>query len=429
MTGAISAASFSAPPRTPARYALWLFVLTIPLENVVRVPGVGSLARVGGVAAFLAWGVDVLGKRAVRRPGAAMVLPTLFVVWSAATVIWSIDPERSVERVKTALQLLLLLWLIWDQIRSRVEETRAIQAYVWGCVIAAALTLVDFARGGSRYAYAGRYAASGFDPNGLGVILAIGTVFILYLLVVDRASRSRKVVLVAGLALCEVAVLLTGSRGAVLAGLAGLTGVACTSLQGGGRKLAAVLLLVGTVAVMSLRWVPGVILERLATIPFEVERGTLAGRRDIWRVGLDLWRREPLAGVGVGAFMSGAEPLLGQARVAHNTFVSVLVETGAVGELLFASWVLYVFYRTRQIGPIRSGLWLALLLTWVVGALSLNWEFEKPTWFLLGLAAALGAADLRRAGAPRSADRVGGPDEPGRANCDTVRRLRWALWR
>lgn len=365
-------------------YALLVLVYTIPLENVVHVPGVGSLARLAGIVAFALWAVQVLLRGTIRRPSPELLLPFLFLVWNLASAAWSLDPGRSAQRIQTAVQLMALIWLMWDQGHPPGAATELTEVYVAGCATAGALTLADLIAGGSRYV--GRYAALGFDPNGLGVILALGLVFTLHFLLSNSYSRTHKAILVGELGLCGIGLVLTASRGAFLAAIVGLTVTAYTTARRGPGRLLPLLLLLGGLGVVSVQLVPEAILERLGTIPVEIERGTLSGRRQIWWAGFQVWLRRPLTGVGSGAFMTAVEPLLGRANVAHNTFLSILVETGIIGGLLFAAWVGLLFSRTRKLDRISRGVWSAAFATWATGALSLTWEFEKPTWFLLGLA-------------------------------------------
>ena len=72
-------------------------------------------------------------------------------------------------------------------------------------------------------------------------------------------------------------------------------------------------------------------------------------------------------------------------KVAHNTYLSVLVEVGLVGFSLFALMLIIVGVQAVRQPRWESRLWLATLLTWALGAFSLTWENRKQTWLVLGL--------------------------------------------
>ena len=77
------------------------------------------------------------------------------------------------------------------------------------------------------------------------------------------------------------------------------------------------------------------------------------------------------------------------ALVAHNSFISVMVEQGIIGLSIFLALFLSLFIRSLHMsGPVRS-LWIISLLTWSVGVMDLTWEYRKPTWFLFGMIAAI----------------------------------------
>jgi O-antigen ligase len=135
---------------------------------------------------------------------------------------------------------------------------------------------------------------------------------------------------------------------------------------------------------------------RLATIPHEMTRGTLHDRTRIWKAGLKAFRahkRTLAVGVGAGAYPAAVRPWLGVPDlpgfqyVAHNTFLSVLVETGAFGFLLYGGLLAvlagFVWIMPR---PERA-LWAVALAVWATGVTTLTWEHYKPGWLIMSLIA------------------------------------------
>jgi O-antigen ligase len=108
----------------------------------------------------------------------------------------------------------------------------------------------------------------------------------------------------------------------------------------------------------------------------------------IWAAGWDLFREHPFIGIGSGAYAASVWRSLDIAIVAHNTFLSVLVELGVIGALVMAALLVSMFYSAARLPYLERCLWLVLLLTWTVGVSSLTWEYRKGTWFLLGMLAA-----------------------------------------
>src|SRR5262249_19838070 len=134
-----------------------------------------------------------------------------------------------------------------------------------------------------------------------------------------------------------VALGLTGSRGAMVASMTALLIVPLTlTKMSAGRKVAAVFILLAAGAA-GLALVPESNLERLGSTGQEVEAGTLNGRLQIWVAGVHAFVERPGLGYGIGQFEPAIIPWYGRARVAHNSYLAVLVEEGAIG---FAVWLL-----------------------------------------------------------------------------------------
>jgi O-antigen ligase len=145
-------------------------------------------------------------------------------------------------------------------------------------------------------------------------------------------------------------------------------------------------------AVAAIALVPPTSWKRLASAADEVSSGTLNSRTLLWKAGFAAFRTRPVAGIGAGAYPEASAQLIGRpwgfVPVAHNSFISVAVETGVIGIVLFGG-MLAMLYRSAFLmsGPTRS-FWLTQLAVWTVGVCSLTWEYRKPTWLLFGLAAA-----------------------------------------
>jgi len=122
----------------------------------------------------------------------------------------------------------------------------------------------------------------------------------------------------------------------------------------------------------------------------------LTHRTLLWAAGLDAFRNHPFLGVGSGAYgltilkVADFSYMTGSAAnaVAHNTFLSILVELGVVGALLLFMLLASMVYSAIRMRYLERCLWISLLLTWTIGVSALTWEYRKPTWFLFSLLAA-----------------------------------------
>jgi O-antigen ligase len=365
---------------------LWLFVLSFPTEKAIHVEGFGTVSRLLGIFALGAGVLAVAINGKIRMPLAAHGALAAFVLWSALTMRWSLDPEATGLKASTYLQLLGMVWLIWEFCPTQRRIHGVMQAYVLGTVFAAIDTIAHFAR--AHQTYYQRYAGGGFDPNDLALTLALGIPMSYYLALQSKPRVAWIYWL--HISLIFAAVLLSASRTGFLASCAAFSIVPLTFSQL--RTRAKLIIVVGAVALIiaAVALAPSSSWKRLSTIGTEVSAGSLNNRDVIWKEGLAAFRQHPFGGVGAGGYPRAVEPLFGWPTgwtiVAHNTFLSVLVETGIAGAVLFALFLAMLAAGIRNVRGQERSLWLVMLAVWFIGVNTLTWEIRKPTWLLFSLA-------------------------------------------
>jgi O-antigen ligase len=316
----------------------------------------------------------------------------LFVMLAAASYVWSLYPEGTLTQAVTYIQLLMMVWLMWELASRGREQMRLMQAYVLGTFVSGIDTVYLFlSHHESVYQ---RYAGARLDANDLGLMMALSIPVSYYLLIQSKGKIAWVYRL--QLALAGTTVLLTASRGAALASVVALAIVPLTHARLTARQKIAVLLTVSFLVAGALLFVPSTSWERLSTIPQEFSQGTFTGRTVIWTAAWELFRGHPILGVGANAFrltvsriltetIRADESGIPQAPAAHNTFLSVLVEQGVIGFALFCALLSVLALSVRGLPPLQQKLWIVLLGVWVVGVSGLTWEMRKPTWFFFGL--------------------------------------------
>ncbi|HWR54478.1 MAG TPA: O-antigen ligase family protein [Bryobacteraceae bacterium] len=381
---------------------LVVFVFSVPFEKALQIPGVGTASRLLGLLAFVTGAAVVtIGaiqqRRAARAPNLLLVLGTLFTAWSGATVLWSLAPSASAARFLTFAQLLAMAWLVWELCRTARQQDWLLGAYVAGAALASVATIVRFAL--NRPTYWRRYAASGFDPNDLGLTVALSIPLALYLAL--KFTDWRRYALWAAMALADGAILLSGSRTSLVAGILAFIFAAWRWRESALTARVAAVILFLALLLGPVGLAPAASRERLSTLHTELTKGTLHGRTRIWKAGLKAFKQRPIIGVGAGAYPVAVKPRLGvpaipgHEYVAHNAFLSVLVEEGLVGFGLFGL-MLAVAVVFAWVMPDRDrALWLIMLLVWGIGVSTLTWEQRKPTWLLFALLTTAWARSFR----------------------------------
>jgi O-antigen ligase len=364
---------------------LWLFIFSFPVEKAIEIPGLGYLSKSLGMVALGVGLLAVLIDSRVRVLSRAYGVLALFVVWCLLTFRWSLDAPATISKSITFVQLFGMAWLIWEFCADERHVTRLMQAYVFGTLCAAANTLMRFQL--AHQTYYQRYAADGFDPNDFALTLAL-SIPISYGLAL-RAKGRMAWLYWAQLGMVFVSVLLSASRTGFLAACAAIAIVPLTFSYAGRRQK---LLIVSGALVAALCLavaVPATSWNRLSTIGAEVDSGSLNNRGLIWHAGWQVYRQHWFAGVGIGAYPRSVEPALGWPAkwliVAHNTFLSVLVETGIVGFLLFAGFLALLVMAVYRMRGVNRMVWAVALAVWFIGVNTLTWEIRKPTWLLFAL--------------------------------------------
>ena len=373
--------------------ALWLFVFSIPWERILALPGVSIVARVtGSVAVALALLAAVMSGR-LRRWHLFHVAALLFVIW-AACVLWLTGTgPRLPNKFWTWPQLLLVVWMIWEIARTEQRLIGLFGAYVCGAYVAAFDTIRVYR---NQAEVLRRFAAGGGDANDLAMILALALPMAWYLMTVSRRPLLRW--FYAGyVPAAAVAIGLTGSRGGMLASTVGLLIVPLSMLRLSPARLAGAVIMLVAAGAAAIVYTPETLIQRFATTGSEIEGGRLGGRGKLWKAGLEAFSERPLAGYGTGMYRDAITPMLGDAaQTAHNSFLSVLVEQGVVGFLIYVTMFAAVWLAVLNLPRLERRFALVLLATLMVTMLPLTWEDRRAVWFILPALLGLAQAHLVR---------------------------------
>jgi O-antigen ligase len=377
----------------PIEVSLGLFAVLVPCDQIL------TLARNGptitwAVGAFAGVTLLVYGFASGRfqAPPRAGLYWGLFVLWSAGSIVWAIDPVRSREWLSTVATLFALYIVAVSFRVTRQELSRIVLLTVVGGAVVALLIIFQFAHHVTQEGRASLVAGNlESNPNELAFdlllpfSLALGGVL-------SEGSVRKRAALLAALALMTTAIFLGMSRGALIA-LAATLLVYLLRVGVRMRMLIPILLLA-----IPLFFLPNMFYQRLERAP--TSRGT--GRYDIWLVGLQIVKRYPLVGTGLENFSvaygqvagyAHVFPSHGYAREAHNTYLEVWGDMGVIGLALFiaAIWAQMktAYASLSRPGP-RNYLGIAIeAACWgqLVMGLSGNIHWTKSFWLALILLA------------------------------------------
>jgi hypothetical protein len=224
------------------------------------------------------------------------------------------------------------------------------------------------------------------DPNDLSMIVVVA-ITIGLMNFFDRSAGASRSLWSLPLAALGFTLVMTQSRGGLLALLAALLTLVYSRY--GGRKaiLAALVLVPAPLLLLS---------GRQADLGGALSGGTGEARVELWAAGLQELKTAPIFGIG----MNNYGEAVGQ--VAHNSFVHCFVELGLVGGLVYFGAFFWAIRSTWRLNRDRSvteyylnqpflarlqPYLLAVLAAFAVSQMSLSRSYVVVTYTMLGLAA------------------------------------------
>jgi O-antigen ligase len=320
----------------PIEVSQGLYAFLIPFESMTTMgngngPTATLLRYVGLIALFVTVGVGLLHERIIRPPQTALFW-SLFVLWSAMSGLWAINPEMALQRLPTAVGL-WLLYMAVVSVRITAKEFSSITflTILGGCS-ASAYSAYMFFRTGGAIGRASLAEGSGLtDPNFFSVTLLL-PLCLAWGNVLSSRTWTRRILSLAVTGVIALAIFLTMSRGA-LAAMVAIVFIFMLRMRINWR-----LLLPVAVSGAALLLMPPLFFERMQ----EVSTSRIAGRQDIWQVGIHSLQSYGAFGAGLDNFSNAFQRYAGTSRffagdqrASHNIYLTAAVEFGVVGMLSF----------------------------------------------------------------------------------------------
>jgi O-antigen ligase len=318
----------------PVECSLGIFALLLPFDNISAIGGRASGTTLtffaGGVAAGVLLGSGLIHGR-LRSPPHPALWWILFVAYASSSVLWALVQRDAVERLPTAAALLMLYLSAVCFRVSKTELDRVARMSVAGACLASLYAIHTFLGGVTFSSRLSLIAGDReTDPNQFAAALLLPLSLAIGKLTGECRRVARTLSAIAVLVI-GAAIFLTMSRGALVA----VTIMVLIFLFRYGINWRLGIAVVVLLSLLLL--VPSTFFLRMEAS--EATRG--AGRLDIWEAGIHALPKYGVFGAGLDNFpaayteVSGlAETFRGYTRAAHNIFLCITVELGAVGLFL-----------------------------------------------------------------------------------------------
>jgi len=386
--------------RYPLRVVLPVYAALVPFGSGLPagIPlSFGSLSSALGAALVLCLLLQLITVRGVsKRLSPAVPVWLLFLGVTGLTVFWSIRPGLTAYGFAVLGSLILFYVLVALVDTDHVVYRRVSTALVAGGVIAATYGLLQTALGVLPTNPKGgdpRFGYGLLGPNHTAAALLL-PLAIAMAATAATAGAARRMLYGAATMLLLTGILLTGSRGGLLAAV--VTFVTLLIVTPRGRPSLVALAAVGVAAVAFVLTVnPEGIGQRQA------ENQSSSGRTEIWKVGLVGCEQYCLLGAGWGTFgtvYATTQASVADARVLprgifwepHNIALLVAVEAGVVGLAVVLLGCVLAIREASTLPASLRGPPLAGLLGLLTSGIFLSdfeFKFFWMTWAFVTLAA------------------------------------------
>jgi len=394
-----------------SKYLLYLFVFSIPLENM-PIPGQGSIAKYAFYLLLLSYVINKIyniNRESLFSPKLALrtaLVIAFLMSFVTITVLYSIDIPYSIERYFLLLRLLVMVFVIQDQINDFDILHSCIIAYVLSSILVSLLAINNFIRGGMLTS-ALNYRASAFGTSGeeahFAASIAPSIVYLFYNVLFIRKNGAASLLRILILVFLIVALVVSQTRSAWLG-----TAIAFVILLFYKAKesksikpvisaivaVSVVILIISLInpAIMSI--ISFIITDRYQSA---FESGG-AGRTNIWRYGIEIFKYNYLFGSGFMSFPSaftryyqdvnvpGLMYGIYAGRAAHNIYLAILVETGIIGSSIALIYLVGYLYRIiKQRNKEMVYLMISMNMAMLTIGIFLDILNRKYFWFIIAI--------------------------------------------
>ncbi len=380
-------------------YAFPIIVLLLPLEGV-RLRGSFTALKLVALEVSVCWFIYLcVHRKFTPQFPLEAIFAFAMAFLSAASALWATFPSFVYLEAQSYFLNGFLIVLAASVLRSVSDIMIAARFLVYSTIVSAAVAFMQmlslFSPTSELYSEGARARGFTNDPNFFAMYQLIGFCFLLAFVINSKTTRARLAWLLA-LGFVGASILLTSSRAGVVS-LVIAVSIFMALSKDKSKWWAMVVLTISAAVASPLFWdrlTGRVLLVTVDKVP--IERFTY-----IWPIAFKQFLESPIIGIGASNFAPGAiASEIAVVKVVHNTYLSVLVELGMVGETILIGFLVVVILRllalAKSIWPSMakygrsfSHSLLAAVAATIFMLLFFSAESNKPLWILGAFTAAL----------------------------------------
>ncbi len=317
-----------------------IFMVLAPLETFLVING-GSILKYITYIYILILLLILIKNRYLKIKTVDTYL-YLFLLAMIGSLMWTQSIGRGLDNaLSIGLQVLLIL-LIRQCNFDDDDRLKLILSYIVGTYILVLLLLFN----GNLYSsYMNRYSVklgnTIADPNNIAALIVSAFGLLIYL-----KSKSKKLAVMKFIILLTmiVAILLTGSRGGVLA-LCGIIIYKIIQQKNIKQYLSTIVGFIVIIAILIILDYGLDVTDIVSNLLIRFEDTSGSSRIEIWMESIPLIIKKPMLGYGIGASPYIIQQSFGSDVGTHNTALTILMELGLLGFIPFILIILYILIK------------------------------------------------------------------------------------
>ena len=377
---------------------LLIILIVTPAEELMVFPGKRTAIFALGVVVMFFWLIHILRRKEnIRIAKQPTLLIILLFCLGLASFFWAKDGSVVLARVVNLINLLLFYILFQDLVKNNKRLKIVLFTLFITGIIYSLITV-----GIELQTHVQRVGLTKIqNPNHLAMSLIIGFLVTPYILKTLK-SHFLKIITILGILVSIVAIIMTGSRGAwvglVIAFVLTFLIIKSKVIRPRNLIIIGIIIVIFIFALYQTGVISQYTVKRITTITDIRENRGGAGRLNIWKVGLEMIKYNPIIGVGLNNFSVRFENYIAPADMEgkyhmypgcgpHNMFLSIQGELGIIGLVLF---LLFFWTTFKSLLPHRQdprAIIGILLLTFIFfTGITGTIQYTKSFWIAISIA-------------------------------------------
>ncbi len=357
------------------KYLVMLYIFVCPVELALNII-FGSTTKYIGILLFIVWFGFFIYNEHDRKTKITNYVISVFIwlVYCLISLLWGETSSYTTEYLTTYIQMGLLVFICTYKEWKQSDIDLVIQAYCMGSIIMA-LAMIFF--GGNEFSGRGTVTILGkfCDSNQVAANIVPGVLISYYLVFANFEKDRKRYVYIIGFLLTSYTILLTSSRGGLIALFVGLSIITFIQKKKQLFRFGLFFSLI-CLSFLIINLVPESARLRLFNFASYTDEYASGGSRlTLWSYLFEGFDAQWLIGHGVGSTIAFFIDKLGYDCGVHNTFVLVLYEVGIIGFSFFIyPYIGMIVFHVQRKNPVPVALIIcAMISSFFLDALNLRY--------------------------------------------------------